>query len=134
MDRITPEQRSRLMARIKSRNTKPEMIVRSTLHRLGYRYRLHVKSLPGSPDIVFPKRKKIIQVNGCFWHGHTCSHGQKIPKSNVEFWVNKIQTNQQRDMRVLRKLRRVGWSVLTIWECNIKKDIWIERAINFLNK
>ena len=122
------------MARIKSRDTKPEMMVRSTLHRLGYRYRLHVKGLPGSPDIVFPSRKKIILVNGCFWHGHTCPRGRSIPKSNVEFWVTKIQTNRQRDARTLRKLRREGWRVLTVWECRIKKDAWLSMALKFLGE
>ncbi|MFZ3084280.1 very short patch repair endonuclease [Rhodoferax ferrireducens] len=134
MDRLTIEQRSRLMARIKSRDTKPEMAVRSTLHRLGYRYRLHVKGLPGCPDLVFPGRRKIILVHGCFWHGHSCPRGRSVPKSNVDFWTTKIQANRKRDARTLRKLRRVGWSVLTLWECVINKNLWLSKALNFLGE
>jgi DNA mismatch endonuclease, patch repair protein len=134
MDRLTVEQRSRLMGRIKSRNTKPELAVRSSLHRLGYRYRLHAKNLPGSPDLVFPSSKKIIFVHGCFWHGHACAHGQSIPKSNTAFWVDKIQTNRERDLRTLRRLRHLGWHVMVIWECRIKKDRWLSTAIKFLNR
>jgi DNA mismatch endonuclease (patch repair protein) len=122
------------MARIKSKDTKPELAVRSTLHRLGYRFRLHVKGLPGSPDLVFPGRKKIILVHGCFWHGHACSRGRSVPKSNVDFWVTKIQGNRRRDLRTIRKLRLAGWSVLIVWECKIKKDDWLTRVLKFLGE
>lgn len=91
MDRLTPEQRSRLMPQIRGTNTAPELAVRRALHRLGFRYRLHARSLPGSPDLVFPKLGKIVFVHGCFWHGHDCKQGRSISKSNVEFWTEKIR-------------------------------------------
>lgn len=119
MDIVSKERRSALMANIKSKNTKPEMIVRSITHRLGYRYRLHKKDLPGKPDLTFTKQKKVIFVNGCFWHMHTCSNGS-IPKSNTAFWTAKLQSNADRDKVNLNNLKRLGWRVLTIWECQTK--------------
>ena len=114
-------ERSRIMASVRSKNTKPEMIVRQFLHRTGFRYRLHVKSLPGSPDLVFPSRKKIVLVNGCFWHGHTdvtCKLA-RLPKTRREFWSSKVQKNAARDRRAVEKLTALGWEVLTVWECQL---------------
>jgi DNA mismatch endonuclease (patch repair protein) len=116
--RETTAARSAMMSRIRSKDTLPEMLVRKTLHRLGFRFRLHVRDLPGRPDIVLPKCQLIIQVKGCFWHGHTCRDG-RLPKSNREYWVPKLLRNKERDISNERKLRRMGWSVRTLWECRI---------------
>jgi DNA mismatch endonuclease (patch repair protein) len=110
--------RSAMMSRIRSKDTKPEMLVRKALHRLGFRFRLHIRDLPGSPDIVLPKHRVIIQVKGCFWHGHTCRDG-RLPKSNRGYWVPKLLRNKERDISNERKLRRLGWSVHALWECRI---------------
>ena len=107
------------MSRIGSKHTRPELVVRSLLHRMGYRYRLHRKGLPGRPDIVFIGRKKAIFVHGCFWHGHGCEIG-KLPKSNLEFWVTKIDRNRARDLEKRSELEQVGWSVDEVWQCEIK--------------
>lgn len=119
VDNRTPESRSRLMSRIGSKHTKPELFVRSLLHRLGYRYRLHRKGLPGRPDIVFIGRKKAIFVHGCFWHGHNCKIG-KIPKTNVDFWQSKIERNRERDQKNISDLDRIGWRAEQVWQCEIK--------------
>lgn len=116
--RAAAAQRSAIMSRIRSKDTKPEMLVRRELHRLGFRFRLHVRGLPGKPDIVLPKHRTVIQVKGCFWHGHTCIDG-RIPKSNREYWVPKLLNNRRRDSSNDRKLRRLGWSVRNLWECRI---------------
>jgi DNA mismatch endonuclease (patch repair protein) len=128
MDTITPAQRSALMARIRSKNTSPEIAVRSILHRLGYRFRLHRKDLPGRPDIVLPKHRKIILVHGCFWHGHSCQLASK-PKSNQDYWNPKIQGNKDRDLRNRRALEAAGWDVLELWECDIRKLSGIEHQL-----
>lgn len=117
-DTRTKEQRRRIMQSVKGRDTGPEMAVRHILHRSGYRYRLNVKKLPGSPDIVFPGRRKIIFVHGCFWHGHGCRIGQP-PKSKQEFWGAKIEANRSRDARKEAELRASGWDVLTVWQCEV---------------
>jgi DNA mismatch endonuclease, patch repair protein len=119
MDTITPTERSALMSRIRSKNTKPELVVRSMLHHLGYRFRLHRKDLPGRPDIVLPRHRKIILVQGCFWHGHFCSLASK-PKSNEGYWRQKIKGNKARDMRNIELLHGQGWTVLELWECEIR--------------
>lgn len=119
-DVLTPDQRRFNMSRIRSRNTRPEMIVRSLIHRMGYRYRLHRKNLPGSPDLVFPGRRKIIFVHGCFFHMHDCPYGQVVPKTNAEFWRIKRLANVQRDKKNIAALEREGWAVETIWECMTK--------------
>lgn len=119
MDIVSPEKRSRMMAGIRGKNTGPEMIVRKELFRRGFRYRLHAKQLPGKPDLVFPKYRTVIQVNGCFWHGHDCSLF-KWPKSNREFWKKKIGSNIERDRRNLGNLEKEGWRVITVWECALK--------------
>ena len=117
VDVHSPEQRSRNMSRIRSTNTKPEMIVRSLVHQMGYRYRLHVKGMPGTPDLVFPAHRKIIFVHGCFWHIHSCRYGRVLPATNSEFWSSKRHGNVLRDRRNRRKLRADGWSILIVWEC-----------------
>lgn len=119
-DTHSPEQRSFNMSRIKERDTKPEMVVRSLVHQLGFRFRLHRKDLPGKPDLVFPSRKKIIFVHGCFWHMHDCRYGRVVPKTNDEYWRNKRQGNVERDKKNLAVLQELGWRVLILWECQVK--------------
>jgi DNA mismatch endonuclease (patch repair protein) len=119
MDRLTPERRSALMARIRGKDTAPERVLRGALHRAGYRYRLHVKNLPGCPDLVFPKRKKVIFVHGCFWHAHRNCRLGAMPKSNLKFWKPKLEGNRNRDKRNIRKLRSMGWQVLVVWQCKL---------------
>jgi len=113
----TPEKRSFNMSRIKGHDTKPERIVRSFVHRLGYRFRLYCKSLPGKPDLVFPGIHKVMFVHGCFFHMHRCRYGSVIPRTNAEFWQNKREANVQRDRRNAVALRKAGWDVLIVWEC-----------------
>jgi DNA mismatch endonuclease (patch repair protein) len=122
VDVHSPEQRSRNMAAIKDRNTKPEMRVRSLLHILGYRYRLHRKDLPGKPDIVLPKYRTVIFVHGCFWHCHECRWGSVIPKTRAEFWKEKRSGNVARDEKHKDALEAAGWRVVTIWECQSKSE------------
>jgi len=122
MDKISKERRSANMARIRSKDSKPEMIVRRLLHGLGYRYRLHCKNLPGKPDLVFTKRKAIIFVHGCFWHQHPDAgcKDSAIPKSRVEYWAPKLGKNTSRDLNNIEELKRLGWRVLVIWECETR--------------
>jgi len=115
-DVFSTEKRSLVMSAIRSKNTKPEMAIRSELHRLGYRYRLHVKNLPGKPDLVFPKYSTAIQIRGCFWHGHSCSDGH-LPKSRQDYWFPKLEKNKNRDRQNDAKLRRLNWSLMVVWEC-----------------
>jgi DNA mismatch endonuclease (patch repair protein) len=121
MDNISKVDRSALMSRIRSKDTKPERAVRSILHHLGFRFRIHRNDLPGKPDVVLPRHRKIILVHGCFWHGHFCALASK-PKSNQDYWREKIKTNRLRDRRVKRDLVKQGWSVLELWECEIRKE------------
>src|SRR4051794_15552930 len=116
-DLLSPARRSALMARVKSRDTRPEIAVRRMLHAAGYRFRLHRRDLPGTPDIVLPSRRIIIFVHGCFWHGHSGCRLATIPKTRTEFWRAKIQNNQVRDRQCEQLLRDSGWRVLTFWEC-----------------
>ena len=118
---MTPEQRSRCMSAVKGKDTKPEMIVRKYLFSKGLRYRLHVRSLPGNPDIVLPKYKTVVFINGCFWHGHEGCKYYRLPKSNVEFWETKITNNKNRDVLNEIKLKELGWRVIRIWECEIRR-------------
>lgn len=131
---MTPEQRHRCMAAIKGKNTKPELIVRKYLFSKGLRYRLHAKKLPGKPDIVLPKYKTVIFINGCFWHGHEGCRYYTIPKTNVSFWETKISTNKERDILNETKLRQQGWRVIRIWECEIRgvkdRDQRLEKLYN----
>ena len=134
MDTISPAKRSALMARIRSKDTRPELVVRSILHRLGFRFRLHRKDLPGRPDIALPAHHKIILVHGCFWHGHVCRLASK-PKSNRTYWKGKIQANKSRDLRNREALIRGGWKVLELWECDIRKlDGLQERLEDFMRR
>lgn len=120
-DTLSPYQRHRNMAAVHSSNTKPELTLRHKLWRLGFRYRVNDKCLPGSPDIVLPKYHTVIFVHGCFWHGHKDCKSYTIPKTNTEFWITKITRNQQRDQEVWRQLEAKGWSVIIVWECELKK-------------
>lgn len=134
VDVLTDNQRKYCMSQIKGKNTKPEMIVRRLVYSLGYRYRLHVKSLPGNPDLVFSSRKKVIFVHGCFWHRHNCKYGKPKPATRKNFWEKKLQGNVQRDKVNIIELEKQGWKVLVIWECEIKNiENVMERIINFLN-
>ncbi len=117
---MTPEQRSRCMAAVKGKDTKPEMIVRKYLFSRGLRFRVQVRKLPGTPDIVLPKYKTVIFVNGCFWHGHKGCKYFRLPKSNVDFWQTKITRNIERDAETEAELMHLGWKVIRIWECEIK--------------
>lgn len=125
-DTLTKEQRHRCMSHIRSKNTKPEVLVRKELFRRGYRYRINVSKLPGKPDIVLSKYKTAIFVNGCFWHGHEgCKHFV-LPKSNMEYWEAKIRGNQQRDSVAVKMLQDTGWNVITIWECSLTASLFLE--------
>lgn len=117
-DRLDPGRRRRLMQRVKGKDTAPELAVRSLLHRLGYRFRLHRKDLPGTPDIVLPGRRVVLFVHGCFWHGHGCRLG-RLPKSRLEYWQPKIAANRDRDQRKAECLAVLGWRVVVIWQCEL---------------
>ena len=133
VDNVLPEVRSRIMAQVKSKGMKPEMRVRRLLHGLGYRYRLHRKDLPGSPDLVFPSRRKIVFVNGCFWHFHPGCDRAGIPATNRDFWLTKLEDNQARDARNIALLEETGWSVMTVWECQLRDMSAVtERLVAFL--
>ena len=120
MDRVSPEKRSQIMARVRSKDTSPELVVRKILHARGFRFRLHRRDLPGRPDIVLPSRRTAIFVHGCFWHGHAgCSKG-KLPKSNLEYWEPKIAANRKRDSSNVVALEGMGWTVRVIWQCQIE--------------
>ena len=132
-DNLTKEQRSFNMSRVRGKDTKPEKLVRSLVHSLGFRFRKHVKELPGKPDIVLPKYKSVIQIHGCFWHQHKNCEKSHLPKSNVDYWKDKLSKNIKRDKTNYKKLSDCGWSILIIWECEVKKnDNLTERIINFL--
>jgi DNA mismatch endonuclease, patch repair protein len=120
VDVLTKKQRSYNMSQIRDKNTRPEIIVRSLVHRMGYRYTLHRKDLAGKPDIVLTRHKKIIFIHGCFWHMHKCKYGKVKPATNSEFWRVKRESNVARDKRNMRQLHRDGWKVLVIWECQTK--------------
>ena len=117
MDTLTPTERSEMMRRVRGKDTKPEIQVRRLLHRLGYRYRLHARELPGIPDIVFRPRKSAIFVHGCFWHRHQGCKMARMPKSRVDYWASKLEANKSRDVRHQEELDRLGWRVLIVWEC-----------------
>ena len=117
----SPEDRSRVMRAVKGENTRPEMVVRSLTHGMGYRFRLHRKELPGKPDLVFPALRKVIFVHGCFWHQHDCHRGARVPKSNRDYWLQKLRRTVRRDMSHQEHLRELGWEILIIWECELKK-------------
>ncbi|WP_309073731.1 very short patch repair endonuclease [Paenarthrobacter sp.] len=136
-DLLTREQRSRNMSKIRGKNTKPELLVRKLLHAKGYRYRLHGQAgtakLPGRPDLVFAGRRKVIFVNGCFWHFHDCKAGQHAPAANAEFWEAKRTRTRERDALQREQLKAAGWEVLTVWECQLKDRSMLEdRLTDFL--
>lgn len=121
MDRLDPQARSRLMSKVRSKNTKPELAVRTYLHVRGLRFRLHDASLPGKPDLVFKSRRAVVFVNGCFWHGHAGCSKARVPKTSASFWRSKLASNAARDRRSIRKLRSTGWRVFVVWQCEISE-------------
>ena len=125
----TTAQRSYNMSQIKGKDTKPELLIRSLIHRMGFRFRLHSSHLPGKPDIVLPRHHKIVLVHGCYWHMHNCRYGRVVPKTRTEFWQNKRQGNKDRDRKVRHQLRQRGWDVLVVWECWTKDRDWSVRLI-----
>ena len=135
VDTVSPEVRSRIMARVKSKGMKPEMAVRRLLHGLGYRYRLHKSDLPGKPDMAFPSRRKVVFVNGCFWHNHAGCPRVRIPATNREYWTAKLERNQARDERNLALLAERGWAAMTVWECELRDmPAAAERLTEFLEE
>jgi len=118
----TREQISEQMRRIRKVDTKPELLVRRLAHRLGYRYRLHRRDLPGTPDLVFPSKRKVVLVHGCFWHQHHCPLGSKKPRTNVHYWLPKLARNKDRDVTAQRALEKLGWSILVVWECETRDE------------
>ena len=129
MDTFTAAERAAIMRRIRAKDTKPEMAVRGMVHRLGFRYRLHRADLPGKPDLVFPCRGKVLFVHGCFWHGHGCRSGRNRPSSNRAYWIPKLDRNKARDVANRRRLRALGWDVLTVWECQLKNPERLRQRI-----
>jgi DNA mismatch endonuclease (patch repair protein) len=125
----TPEQRSRIMRAVKGANTTPELAVRRLAHRMGYRFRLHRKDLPGKPDLVFPRLHKVVFVHGCFWHGHDCARGARVPVRNRDYWTQKVARNKARDENVPASLKVLGWKSLVIWECETKGAREIEKRL-----
>jgi DNA mismatch endonuclease, patch repair protein len=130
-----PETRSRIMRAVKGQDTTPELSVRRLVFSMGYRYRLHRKDLPGKPDLVFPRLRKVIFVHGCFWHGHDCARGARAPKVHAEYWQKKIRRNRVRDAANIAALEFDGWQVAVIWECELKVEPQIQRRLStFLGK
>ncbi|MGH7905529.1 MAG: very short patch repair endonuclease [Candidatus Binataceae bacterium] len=133
--REDPGKRSRIMRAVKSRDTSPERRVRSVIHRLGYRFSLRRDELPGKPDLTFPRLRSVVFVHGCFWHGHGCRRGARVPKTNVEYWTRKISRNRVRDAKIRTELRRLGWKTLILWECQLKDESAVRRrVVAFLNR
>lgn len=131
---MTSVERSRIMRAVKGRDTKPEKLVRSCAHRMGYRFRLRRSDLPGKPDLVFPSRRAVVFVHGCFWHGHQCKRGARTPKTNVGYWTEKIARNKARDRENISRLKRSGWRALVIWECQLREDDKLRSRLGrFLN-
>lgn len=122
IDMFTSQKRSEIMSQVRGKNTKPELKIRSLLHRMGYRFRLHCRDLPGNPDIVLPKYRTVVFVHGCFWHQHPGCRRATTPKKNSEFWEVKLRRNRERDQEAIRNLRNEGWSVVVLWECEILRD------------
>ncbi len=129
-DVLTKEQRHKNMSAIRGAHTKPEMVVRSLAHWLGYRFRLHRKDLPGKPDLVFVARRKVVFVHGCFWHLHDCKYGSVTPATNPEFWQNKRTSNVERDARNLKALKKDGWRVLVVWECETRAQEKLQKRLS----
>ncbi|WP_297229085.1 very short patch repair endonuclease [uncultured Desulfovibrio sp.] len=134
MDSVSKEKRSWIMGRVKGRNTRPEKLVRSLLHGMGYRFRLQRADLPGRPDIVLPKYRTVIFVHGCYWHRHDCPNGKRLPKTRLDFWIPKLEGNRLRDVKNQEKLVQMGWKVLVLWECTLKDKVALQEKIRcFLN-
>ena len=132
-DTLTKTERSRRMSLVRGKDTQPEIRVRAALHRLGYRFRLHARSLPGTPDVVFASRKKVIFVHGCFWHRHSRCKLARLPKSRLAFWKDKLEGNRLRDEKNQRRLNRLGWRYLVVWECQlINSQRVVDRITKFL--
>ena len=129
---LTPEQRQHCMSAIRGKDTKPEMVVRRMVRAMGFRYRLHNKNLPGKPDLVFPRLKKVIFVHGCFWHMHNCKYGRVKPKTNIIFWREKREKTSERDKKNIGQLQDLGWEVLIIWECETLSMNLPDHIKNFL--
>lgn len=130
-DTLTPKERSERMSRVRSADTKPEMLLRRLVHGMGYRYRLHRRDLPGTPDLVFPGRRKVIFVHGCFWHRHPdprCPLA-RLPKSRLDFWRPKLEGNRKRDVINQKKLKDISWEVMVVWECQLRNDRALRRSI-----
>jgi DNA mismatch endonuclease (patch repair protein) len=135
MDSVSPERRSEIMGRVAGENTGPEIAVRRLLHRLGYRFRLHRKNLPGKPDVVLPKWRTVVLIHGCFWHRHDGCPNTRTPKSKVEFWTRKFAENVERDRKAKAQLESLGWRVLVIWECELKDvEALAERVEHFIKE
>ncbi|MGE0348365.1 very short patch repair endonuclease [Hydrogenophaga sp.] len=130
MDIVTPEKRSQMMSGIRGKNTKPELAVRKLVHALGYRFRLHRRDLPGSPDLVFPSLRKVIFVHGCFWHRHSGCRFAYTPKSNTEFWQTKLSVNMYRDITAQKALVASGWDVLVVWECEVADLVVVSQKVH----
>ena len=134
MDTLTPAERSERMSRVRHRDTKPELAVRRLIHGMGYRYRLHGKRLPGKPDLTFASRRKVIFVHGCFWHRHEGCRLARLPKSGLDFWEPKLESNRLRDIRNQDALRHLGWNILVVWECELADPEGLKvRIRNFLS-
>ena len=133
VDTVSTATRSKIMSRVRGKDTGPEMFVRRLIHKAGFRYRLHVAGLPGQPDLVFPKRKKIIFIHGCFWHSHTGCARARIPKSRTNFWQAKFEANKARDERNIHTLRQAGWKVLVLWECELRNPQLLDKIKEFLS-
>jgi len=133
-DTLSPEERSKRMSRIRSKDTNPEMKLRRLVHGMGFRYRLHAPNLPGKPDLVFPGRRAVIFMHGCFWHRHEDCALARLPKSRLDFWKQKLETNKQRDQRNREQLVEQGWRVLVVWECQLNDTIKVSKIVReFLN-
>lgn len=130
MDKYSKQKRTQIMSNISGKNTKPEILIRKIAHSLGYRFRLHKKELPGKPDIAFPKYKKVVFVNGCFWHGHKNCNRSKLPVTHKKFWQQKIEGNIKRDRANYKALKKLGWSYLIIWQCSITKSNTAKLEVN----
>ncbi len=129
-DRLSPEARSANMSRVGNKNTKPELLVRRILHRAGYRFRLHRSDLPGSPDVVLPRWRTAVFVHGCFWHGHEGCRRSKLPSTRTDFWQTKVERNQERDGIAKEGLERLGYKVVTLWECELKNEAGILERVD----
>ena len=130
MDNLSAEERSAQMGRVRSKDSKAELALRSWAHRLGYRFRLHRRDVPGQPDISIRSRRKAVFLHGCFWHRHDCPSGRRLPKSRVSFWTEKLEQNRRRDVETLRRLGELGWTALVVWECEMRDRAAVERKLS----